>query len=136
MCIRDRVSAVFALGGEDDLVRLMARVDSLAGFLDSEDGEHLLTAYKRAANILRIEEKKDGQSYAGAPDTARFNEDQERALRAAILDVNQRSSDALEGESYEEAMALMSNLRRPVDEFFDHVTVNGSTARSRICRRC
>ena len=130
----DLVSAVFALGGEDDLVRLMARVDSLAGFLGSEDGEHLLTAYKRAANILRIEEKKDGQSYAGAPDTARFNEDQERALHAAILDVNQRSSDALEGESYEEAMALMSNLRRPVDEFFDHVTVNADDAALRSNR--
>ncbi|MFP6688822.1 MAG: glycine--tRNA ligase subunit beta [Alphaproteobacteria bacterium] len=130
----DLLSAVFALGGEDDLVRLMARVDSLAGFLGSEDGEHLLTAYKRAANILRIEEKKDGQSYAGAPDTARFNEDQERALHAAILDVNQRSSDALEGESYEEAMALMSNLRRPVDEFFDHVTVNAEDAALRSNR--
>jgi len=124
----DLVSAVFALGGEDDLVRLMARVDSLAGFLGSEDGGHLLTAYKRAANILRIEEKKDGASYAAEADAALFAEDQERALHEAVLDVNRRSLDALDGESYEEAMAVMSNLRQPVDEFFDHVTVNADDA--------
>ena len=124
----DLVSAVFALGGEDDLVRLLARVDALGIFLGSEDGDHLLTAYKRAANILRIEEKKDGASYAAQSDAALFAEDQERALHAAILDVNQRSLDALEGESYEDAMAVMANLRRPVDEFFDHVTVNADDA--------
>jgi len=124
----DLVSAVFALGGEDDLVRLMARVDSLAGFLGSEDGGHLLTAYKRAANILRIEEKKDGASFAAEPDAALFAEDQERALHEAILDVNQRALNALDEESYEEAMAVMSNMRQPVDEFFDHVTVNADDA--------
>ena len=109
-------------------MRLMARVDSLAGFLGSEDGGHLLTAYKRAANILRIEEKKDGASYAAEADAALFAEDQERALHQAVLDVNRRSLDALDGESYEEAMAVMSNLRQPVDEFFDHVTVNADDA--------
>lgn len=130
----DLVSAVFALGGEDDLVRLMVRVDSLSGFLGSEDGGHLLTAYKRAANILRIEEKKDGQSHAGEPDAARFSEAQERALHEAILEANQASLAALEGESYEDAMAVMANLRRPVDEFFDHVKVNAEDAALRANR--
>ena len=124
----DLVSAVFALGGEDDLVRLMARVDSLAGFLGSEDGGHLLTAYKRAANILRIEEKKDDATFTAEPDAALFAEDQERSLHEAIIDVNQRALNALDGEAYEEAMAVMSNLRHPVDEFFDHVTVNADDA--------
>ncbi len=124
----DLVSAVFALGGEDDLVRLMRRVEALGEFLGSEDGVHLLTAYKRAANILRIEEKKDGVSYADRPAAALFAEAQESALYDAIEDVNERSAGALEREAYEEAMAVMSNLRRPVDEFFDHVTVNAEDA--------
>ncbi len=124
----DLVSAVFALGGEDDLVRLMRRVEALGEFLGSEDGVHLLTAYKRAANILRIEEKKDGVSYADRPAAALFAEAQESALYDAIEDANERSAGALEREAYEEAMAVMSNLRRPVDEFFDHVTVNAEDA--------
>ena len=130
----DLVSAVFALGGEDDLVRLMARVEALGGFLGSEDGEHLLTAYKRAANILRIEEKKDGTSYAAKPDAALFAEEQERALHSAIQDVNERTSGALEQEKFEDAMAIMSGLRQPMDTFFDDVTVNAEDAALRINR--
>ncbi len=130
----DLVSAVFALGGEDDLVRLMARVEALGGFLGSEDGGHLLTAYKRGANILRIEEKKDGASYAAKPDAALFAEDQEHALYDAIQDVNQRCAGALEQEKYEDAMAIMSSLRQPMDAFFDKVTVNAEDAALRINR--
>lgn len=124
----DLVSAVFALGGEDDLVRLMARVDALAGFLATEDGEHLLIAYKRAANILRIEEKKDGTSYAAKPDAALFAEDQERALYGAVQDVNDRTAGAIAQEKYEDAMAIMSGLRQVMDAFFDQVTVNAEDA--------
>jgi len=120
----DLVSAVFALGGEDDLVRLMAQVDALGGFLATEDGEHLLIAYKRAANILRIEEKKDGTSYASKPEATLFAEDQEHALYNAIEDANNRTVGALEQEKYEDAMAIMSGLRQVVDAFFDQVTVN------------
>lgn len=130
----DLVSAVFALGGEDDLVRLMTRVDSLGDFLGSDDGEHLLTAYKRAANILRIEEKKDGTSYTGEPDAALFAEDRERALHAAIQDANQRSEGAVARETFADAMAVMSGLRQPVDDFFDHVTVNAEDAALRSNR--
>ena len=120
----DLVSAVFALGSEDDLVRLMAQVDALGGFLATEDGKHLLIAYKRAANILRIEEKKDGTSYASKPEATLFAEDQEHALYNAIEDANNRTVGALEQEEYEDAMAIMSGLRHVVDAFFDQVTVN------------
>ncbi len=130
----DLVSAVFALGGEDDLVRLMARVKALGGFLGSEDGGHLLTAYKRAANILRIEEKKDGKSYAAKPDASLFADEQERALNSAIEDVNARTGGALEQEKFEDAMAIMSGLRQPTDTFFDEVTVNAEDAALRSNR--
>jgi len=124
----DLVSAVFALGNEDDLVRLMARVTALGEFIDSEDGTNLLTAYKRAANILRIEEKKDGVSYTETPDAEDFAQTKENALHDAIADVNGRTSKALKAESFREAMAIMSTLRQPVDSFFDHVTVNAEDA--------
>ncbi len=62
----DLVAAIFAVGGEDDLVRLLARAEALAGFVASEDGANLLTAYRRSANIVRIEEKKDGALRRGA----------------------------------------------------------------------
>jgi glycyl-tRNA synthetase beta chain len=106
----------------------MARVDALAGFLATEDGEHLLIAYKRAANILRIEEKKDGTSYAAKPDAALFAEDQERALYGAVQDVNDRTAGAIAQEKYEDAMAIMSGLRQVMDAFFDQVTVNAEDA--------
>jgi len=120
----DLVNAVFALGGEDDLVRLMARVNALGEFISSEDGANLLIAYKRAANILRIEEKKDGVSYTEKPNAKGFVQANEKALYDAITDVNGRTSTALETESYRDAMAIMAVLRQPVDCFFDHVTVN------------
>ena len=120
----DLVSAVFAVSGEDDLRRLRARAIALARFLKTEDGINLLTAYRRAANILRIEEKKDGARYAGEPDAALFAEVEERALYRNIADANFDAKIMLESERFEEAMALMATLRAPVDAFFDNVTVN------------
>jgi glycyl-tRNA synthetase beta chain len=122
----DLISAVFARGDEDDLVRLLARVDALASFLGGEDGDHLhlLTAYKRAANILRIEEKKDGASYSGLPDTNLFEQDEESALHACIADVTGQASKAITAEAFEDAMASLATLRGPVDAFFDEVMVN------------
>ncbi len=124
----DLVSAVFALGGEDDLVRLMARVSALGEFIGSKDGANLLTAYKRAANILRIEEKKDGVSYTEAPDIESFAQAEENALHDAIIGANVRTAKALKAEAYRDAMAIMAALRQPVDAFFDHVTVNAEDA--------
>ena len=120
----DLVSAVFAASGEDDLVHLVARVDALEGFLDVENGANLLTAYRRAANILRIEEKKDGARYEGEADPNLFVQEEERALHDSI-DKNRTNADnALKAEAFWVAMIHMASLRAPVDAFFDRVTVN------------
>ena len=119
----DLVRAVFAVSGEDDLVRLLARVDALKFFLDM-DGANLLTAYRRAANILRIEEKKDGIRYEGEPDQSNFAEAEERILYERINEARDRADKALRREAFDHAMAFMAELRAPVDAFFDNVTVN------------
>jgi len=109
---------------EDDLVRLLARVAALAAFLKSEDGANLLTAYRRAANIVRIEEKKDGRGYDAAPDRALLRQGEERVLAERLAEVERLSAAALRKEEFGVAMAALATLRRPVDEFFNHVTVN------------
>lgn len=120
----DLVSAVFALGGEDDLVRLLARVDALGRFIGTEDGANLLVAYKRAANIVRIEEKRDGRDYRAAPDAKLVQEGEERSLVKALDAVKEGLGTALAREDFEGAMAALALLRQPVDTFFDRVTVN------------
>ena len=128
----DLVSAVFAVeGGEDDLVRLLARVGALASFLDSEDSANLLTAYRRAANILRIEEKKDGRCYEGEPDPTLFSEEAEHALNDQIFKANQLAEHMLSKEAFHHTVAIMAPLRAPVDAFFDNVTVNCGNAERR-----
>jgi glycyl-tRNA synthetase beta chain len=130
----DLIAAIFALGGEDDLVRLLARVAALDEFLKSEDGANLLTAYRRASNIVRIEEKKDGRSHADAPDPSQMREAAESALAERLREVERLSSAALRNEEFGVAMAALARLRRPVDEFFDHVTVNSEDASLRVNR--
>lgn len=120
----DLISAVFALGDEDDLVRLIARVDALAGFLDSDDGANLLVAYKRAANIVRIEEKKDSARYSGEVDAALLHEAEEKALVDQLDDMLEQVGEAVSDEDFTRAMAVIARLRGPVDAFFDKVTVN------------
>ena len=121
----DLISAVFALTGEDDLVRLLARVEALGAFLKSDDGANLLTAFKRANNIVAIEERKDGKVYDGgglsesllvAPEEIRLHE----ALARAEADV----IPAIEKEDFTGACRAFARLRAPIDAFFDHVTVN------------
>ena len=121
---RDLVNAVLGTRDEDDLVWLLARGIALARFLDTEDGANLLTAYRRAANILRIEEKKDGARYKGQADPKLFDQDEERILHERIGEAKQYALDALNTESPEEPMRAMATLRAPVDAFFDNVTVN------------
>jgi glycyl-tRNA synthetase beta chain len=130
----DLIAAVFALGGEDDLVRLLARVDALKSFLDGEDGANLLTASKRAVNILRIEEKKDNRSHDGAADAALLKQDEERDLNEALVLARDVAARALKGEDFAAAMAALARLRRPVDAFFDRVTVNCPEAELRANR--
>ncbi len=130
----DLIAAVFALDGEDDLVRLLARVEALQGFIESDDGANLLTAFRRAANILRIEEKKDGTSYDTAPDTGGFVQDEEAALGRALEAASAAVAKAVEQEEFTSAMAALAALRGPVDEFFDEVTVNEKDADLRANR--
>jgi glycyl-tRNA synthetase beta chain len=125
---------VFSLPGQDDLLMIVARVEALGKFLDSEDGEHLLTGTKRAVNILRIEEKKDGVSYDQPPDSKLLEQPEEKALAQAVDDVEQAAAKAIASEDFEAAMAEMARLRSPVDDFFDQVTVNTEDAALRANR--
>src|SRR6202166_48199 len=120
----DLVDAVFALGGQDDLLMVVRRVDALGKFLDTDDGKNLLAGTKRAANILRIEEKKDGKAYDGAPDPALYSLDEEKTLAKAIDLVKVEASVAVMNEDFASAMSFMATLRPAVDAFFDKVKVN------------
>ncbi|MCA8930112.1 MAG: glycine--tRNA ligase subunit beta [Alphaproteobacteria bacterium] len=120
----DRVAAVFNLEAQDDLVRLMAQVAALSAFLDTDDGANLLTAYRRAGNIVAIEEKKDGARQSGLPDERLFAETAEAALADALNAASAGLSLALKAEEFDGAMELLARLRGPTDAFFDQVTVN------------
>lgn len=127
----DLIDAVFALGGEDDLVRLLARVKALQAFVETEDGRNLLAGYKRAANIL----KKEGGVPAGAsavPDYA--PEAAESALIAALEDAEPKATAAIEAEDFAAAMSALASLRGPIDAFFETVTVNDSESSKRNTR--
>ncbi len=130
----DLIDAVFALGGQDDLVLLVARGEALDVFVDSDDGANLLAAYKRAANILRIEEKRDGQTYNRHADPALFRQEEERTLFDRISEVAAEADAAVKLEDFTAAMTAMARLRAPVDGFFDQVTVNADDAALRINR--
>jgi glycyl-tRNA synthetase beta chain len=120
----DLVDAVFSLEGQDDLLLIVRRVEALAEFLDTDDGKNLLAGYKRAVNIIRIEEKKDNASYTGAPDPQLYRQAEEWALAAGIEAARQEASAAVAGEDFAGAMAAIAALRPAVDAFFDKVTVN------------
>jgi glycyl-tRNA synthetase beta chain len=132
----DLVDAVFALGArsaggttgtenvQDDLLLIVRRVDALGKFLDTEDGKNLLAGTKRAANILRIEEKKDARDYVGKPDGSLYRQDEEKALARAIESAKEDASLAVVREDFAAAMVAMAKLRPHVDAFFDKVTVN------------
>ncbi|MGD9827939.1 MAG: glycine--tRNA ligase subunit beta [Hyphomicrobiaceae bacterium] len=124
----DLIDAVFALPGQDDLALIVKRVEALGRFLETEDGASLLAGVKRAANILRIEEKKDATSYAGAAAPGLLAEAEEKALAAAIAKVTADAEAAIAVENFEGAMRALAELRPPVDAFFDKVTVNAPDA--------
>jgi glycyl-tRNA synthetase beta chain len=130
----DLISAVFALGGEDDFVRLLSRVSALKDFLDTDDGANLLTAYRRASNIVRIEEKKDATSYDGEADEGLLSQNEETELYRTLGQARQQIAKALVEERFGAAMAVLAGLRSPVDAFFDTVTVNCDNAQLRVNR--
>jgi glycyl-tRNA synthetase beta chain len=107
-----------------DLLMIVRRVEALAKFLDSDDGRNLLAGYKRATNIIRIEEKKDGVAYHGHPDPHLYLQKEERELAAAIHVAKQTAAKAVAREDFEAAMHAIAALRPMVDAFFDKVTVN------------
>ena len=156
----DLIDAVFVLGGEGDLVRLLARVNALQKFVETEEGTDLLTAYKRAANILKKESwtggvmtsaKAQGIPQTGEEDPLVLVDDpilkhavaelaaghagadlpQETALIAALDAAEPKSSAAIDAEDFTGAMAALATLRGPIDAFFDHVTVNDPDAAKR-----
>jgi glycyl-tRNA synthetase beta chain len=120
----DLVDAVFALEGQDDLLLVVRRVEALGKLLDSDDGKNLLAGYKRATNIIRIEEKKDGREYVGRPDPSLYRQDEERALAKAIDVAKNEAASAVKAEDFAAGMRAMAKLRPHVDAFFDKVTVN------------
>jgi glycyl-tRNA synthetase beta chain len=121
----DLVDAVLDVGGrEAGIISIVRRVDALRKFLDTEDGKNLLAGYKRATNIIRIEEKKDRRAYIDRPDEARYRQTEEKALALAIDTIRAEASDAVQHEDYEAAMRAMAKLRPYVDAFFGKVTVN------------
>ena len=158
----DLIDAVFALGGEDDLVRLLARVHALQAFVATPDGANLLAGYKRAANILKKEDwhgiegeishtgEEDPLAMVDDPDlapviAAKMAERHEKALsytpeeaEAALIDsLNQagpRAAAAVEAEDFAGAMAALASLRAPIDAFFDQVTVNDENPHKRSAR--
>jgi glycyl-tRNA synthetase beta chain len=120
----DLVDAVFALEGQDDLVLIVRRIEALAAFLDTEDGKNLLAGYKRATNIIRIEEKRDKTEYTGAPVPELYRQAEEWELARAIDTAAAEAGAAVAREDFAAAMRAMAKLRPHVDAFFDKVTVN------------
>lgn len=139
----DLVDAVFALGSEDDLVRLVARVKALQAFMDSDDGANLLIAYRRAANILKAEDAKDGP-HGFEPDVplSAYTDETEKALAAAFVASKgsgaalffEEADALLAREDFTGALAHLATLRPLVDRFFDRVTVNDSDPATRARR--
>jgi glycyl-tRNA synthetase beta chain len=130
----DLVDAVLNAGSLVEghaLVMIVDRIEALGKFLDTDDGKNLLAGTKRAANILRIEEKKDGRAYDGAPDAALYSLDEEKALAKAIDQVKVEASAAVAKEDFAAAMSAMAKLRPAVDAFFDKVKVNDDDAKVR-----
>jgi glycyl-tRNA synthetase beta chain len=160
----DLIDAVFALGGEDDLVRLLARVHALQAFVTTEDGTNLLAGYKRAANILKKEDwrgiegeisqtgeedplsgvddpdlapviaAKMAERHAAAEHLSYTPEPAEKALIDALDAAAPRAAQAVEQEQFADAMAALATLRAPIDRFFEEVTVNDADANKRAAR--
>lgn len=126
----DLIDAVFALGGEDDLVRLLARVTALQSLVATDDGTNLLAGYKRAANIL----KKEGVKTADKVELTYVPEQAEAGLIAALDIAEPRATAAVGAEDFEGAMAALATLRAPIDAFFEAVTVNDADPAKRSAR--
>lgn len=132
----DVIDACFQLGGQDDLVLLVARVRALQDFLGTENGANLLAGYKRAVNILTQEEKKDGVEYSLDPDPRFAETPEETGLFTALDTAEAALGPALAAEDFAAAMAALARLRAPIDAFFETTVVNApspTVRRNRLC---
>jgi glycyl-tRNA synthetase beta chain len=120
----DLVDSVFALQDQDDLVLIVRRIDALGKFLDTEDGKNLLASYRRATNIIRIEEKRDNKRYTDPINTALLHGRFEKHVWSTIQSTLSEAKDQIAREHFEDAMEALSTLRPAVDAFFEKVTVN------------
>jgi glycyl-tRNA synthetase beta chain len=131
----DLIDAVFALPGQDDLLMIVRRVEALGKLLESEDGRNLLAGYRRAANILRAEEKKDGaEAFAGKHVHTTLAPPAERYLADAVAAAGAAARKHAAAEDFEGAMRALAALRAPVDAFFLDVTVNDPDPQIRVNR--
>lgn len=130
----DLIAAVFARGGDSDIIRVLARMEALKEFLGTTDGANLLVAYRRASNIVGIEEKKDNRRYDAALDVALLKLPEETTLHRKLADAREAMDTLLRMENFGGTMLTLANLRAPVDEFFDKVTVNAPEADLRANR--
>jgi glycyl-tRNA synthetase beta chain len=131
----DLIDAVFALPGQDDLLMIVRRVEALGKLLDTEDGKNLLAGYRRAANILRAEEKKDGaEAFAGEYVQTELVPAAERYLADVVASAGAAVRQHVAAEDFEGAMRALATLRSPVDGFFLDVTVNDPDPRTRLNR--
>ena len=131
----DLVDAVFSAGGQDDLVAIVRRVEALARFLETEDGRNLLAGFRRAANILKAEEKRDGKgAFDGPPEASLYREPAESDLAVALAQAESEARAAMAAEDYIAAMNAIATLRPSVDRFFEEVTVNAEEQRLRANR--
>jgi glycyl-tRNA synthetase beta chain len=128
---RSVLRAVFSLGGDDDFVRLTKRSEALQRFLKTDEGANLLAGYKRGANILKAEEKKNKTTFDGAPDATLLSLPEEKALAEALAQAETSIAADVKAEKFVEAMGVMAKLRAPVDAFFEKVKVNDADARVR-----
>ncbi|MET0606672.1 MAG: DALR anticodon-binding domain-containing protein, partial [Beijerinckiaceae bacterium] len=128
-------SVLYLRSTETDLLTTVRRVEALGKFLDTDDGKNLLAGYRRAANILRAEEKKDGEGkFNEAPDASLLQAVEEKALNDALSIALSNAESAVAQDDYEGAMRALSTLRGPVDSFFDKVTVNADNPALRANR--
>jgi glycyl-tRNA synthetase beta chain len=131
----DLIDAVFALPGQDDLLMIVRRVEALGKLLDTEDGKNLFTGYRRAANILRAEEKKDGaEAFAGKHVQTTLAPPAERYLADVVASAGAAARQHVASEDFEGAMRALAALRAPVDGFFLDVTVNDPDPQTRVNR--
>ncbi len=122
--VHDRISSIFAAGNDDDINRLIDRIEALEKFLSSDDGGNLLIAYRRAANIVAIESKKDGVSFTSKPDANLYQLKEERNVEKALAQILALLPDLIEKEKFNKATELLATLRDSVDAYFENVIVN------------